>query len=108
MRQIEIPVNIEYLRTLNTIADIKAISSQLNIPSTDNSIQGDDSELDRKGNTKYPQITQEVLITPKSNPLFTLETYSLTPTHFNFTKKQEAIRNIETQNMFKELGVEII
>lgn len=107
MRQIEIPVNIEYLRTLKTIADIKAISSQLNMPSTDNSIQGDDNVQDRSGNNQYHQINQKVF-TPKSNSLFTLDDYSLTPAYLNFTKKEEAIRNIETQKMLKELGVEII
>lgn len=106
MRQIEIPVNIEYLRTLKTIADIKAISSLLNgQDQTEKCPQVTrDERLDRSGNNQYHQGMQNSC---KGVSLFCSEDIVLIPT-FNFTKKQEAIRNLEVQNMFKELGVELI
>lgn len=84
MRQIEIPVNIEYLRTLKDIEELRSII-----------IQANSSQVNKK-DSKAPSLIRKDEEAERNIPLL------------NFTKKEEAIRNIETQNMFKELGVEII
>ena len=81
MKEYNMDLNIEYLRTLNNIEELKSIIIQAIVNAKD---------------SNAPILIRKDEEAERNIPLF------------NFTKKEEAIRNIEVQNMFKELGVEII
>ena len=55
-----------------------------------------DKFVAREGNNQYPQDVSE-----GSNT-------SLKPRTFNYTKKQEAINNLEAQKVLKDLGIEVL
>jgi len=63
-----------------------------------------DKFVARKGNNQYPQDVSE-----GSNTFYPSESNtSLMPQTFNYTKKQEAINNLEAQKVLKDLGIEVL
>jgi len=63
-----------------------------------------DKFVARKGNNQYPQDVSE-----GSNTFYPSDSNtSLKPRIFNYTKKQEAINNLEAQKVLKDLGIEVL
>ncbi len=63
-----------------------------------------DKFVARQGNNQYPQDVPEGLNTFYPSDSNT----SLKPRTFNYTKKQEAINNLEDQKVLKDLGIEVL
>ena len=81
----------------------KPKSSQINNLSHSDNKEGD-KFVARKGNNQYPQDVSE-----GSNTFYPSESNtSLMPQTFNYTKKQEAINNLEAQKVLKGLGIEVL
>ena len=76
----------------------EALQSPINLPTKG------DKFVARKGNNQYPQDVSE-----GSNTFYLSESNtSLKPRTFNYTKKQEAINNLEAQKVLKDLGIEVL
>ena len=81
----------------------KPKSSQINnLPPSDN--KEGDKVVARKGNNQYPQA--EAVGSSTSYPIDTPR--PLMPQTFNYTKKQEALNNLEAQKVLKGLGIEVL
>ena len=75
-------------------------------------ISGGDKFVARQ-EIKHPQVCDKVFVTSfqeevSGSQLSSSFHSSLMPRTFNFTKKQEAITNLETSKAFKDLGIEVL
>ena len=61
-----------------------------------------DKFVARKGNMGFFTSFQGNSVSPDAHNL------SLMPRTFNYTKKQEAINNLEAQKVLKDLGIEVL
>jgi len=69
-----------------------------------------DKFVARKGNNQYPQDVSMGFFTSFQGNSVSPDAHnlSLKPRTFNYTKKQEAINNLEAQKVLKDLGIEVL
>ena len=92
-----IPLNINFLKSQPTVGELRkvtreALQSPINLPTKG------DKFVARKGNV--PECSDTIYLSDSNT--------SLIPQTFNYTKKQEAINNLEAQKVLKDLGIEVL
>lgn len=97
-----IPLNINFLKSQPTVGELRKLTREAQ--STIKSrlvISGGDKFVARQGNNQYPQDVSEGSSTSYPSKPNT----SLKPQTLNYTKLNNARRNLEWQQVEKELGL---
>ena len=100
-----IPININFLKSQQTVGELRKVVMEAQSPKVNNSLssKGDTKFVARERTKHFPLVNKKVSMPLPSHPI-----QPLMPQTFNYTKINNARRNLEWQKAQKELGIAFV
>jgi hypothetical protein len=100
-----IPLNINFLKSQQTVGELRILTREAQSPIKSQSVISWGEKLVARTGNKIPARKNDTRFNPHCS---SITSFSLTPQAFNYTKLNNARRNLQVQKDLKDLGIEML